>query len=59
MAMSIPFRGSAYDYLSKGKPFYKDKTISMMGLITEIFRRRAGDEKEYQPHPPGARRGQG
>lgn len=52
LMVSIPFRGSVYDYLSKGKPFHKDKTLSMMGLITEIFRRKAGVKRSLSPTHP-------
>ncbi len=52
LMVSIPFRGSAYDYLAKGKPFYKDRTISMMGLITEIFRRKDGVRRSLHPTHP-------
>jgi len=49
MMVSIPFRGSAYDYLSRNKTFHVKKTMSMMGLVTEIFRRR--DETARSVHP--------
>lgn len=52
LMVSIPFRGTSYDYLSKGKPFHKDKTISMMGLITEIFRRKEGVRRSLHPTHP-------
>src|SRR5262245_38785556 len=39
LMVSIPFRGAAYDYLSQNKVFNARKTISMMGLVTELFRR--------------------
>lgn len=52
LMVSIPFRGSGYDYLVKGKPFYKDRTISMMGMITEIFRRKDGVLRSLHPTHP-------
>ncbi|MGH8582200.1 MAG: AAC(3) family N-acetyltransferase [Gammaproteobacteria bacterium] len=52
LMVSIPFQGSAYDYLSKGRPFYKDKTISMMGLISEIFRRTEGVKRSLSATHP-------
>jgi aminoglycoside 3-N-acetyltransferase len=50
--VSIPFRGSAYDYLSLNKPFHVKKTISMMGLVTEMFRRREGTLRSLHPTHP-------
>ncbi|MBI5643638.1 MAG: AAC(3) family N-acetyltransferase [Deltaproteobacteria bacterium] len=52
LMVSIPFRGSAYDHLMKGKTFHRDKTISMMGLITEIFRRKKGVLRSLHPTHP-------
>ena len=52
LMVSIPFRGSAYDYLTQGKTFDVRKTLSMMGLITEMFRRRAGTCRSLHPTHP-------
>ncbi|MFZ3091275.1 MAG: AAC(3) family N-acetyltransferase [Nitrospirota bacterium] len=52
LMVSIPFRGSSYDYLVTNKPFYIKKTMSMMGLITEIFRRREGVLRSFHPTHP-------
>jgi aminoglycoside 3-N-acetyltransferase len=52
LMVSIPFRGTAYDYLSQGKVFNVNKTISMMGLITEMFRRRKGTLRSLHPTHP-------
>jgi len=52
LMVSIPFRGAAYDYLALNKPFHVNKTISMMGLITEMFRRRAGTLRSLHPTHP-------
>jgi aminoglycoside 3-N-acetyltransferase len=52
LMVSIPFRGAAYDYLVLNKPFHVNKTISMMGLITEIFRRRGGTLRSLHPTHP-------
>ncbi|MDF0665647.1 MAG: AAC(3) family N-acetyltransferase [Nitrospira sp.] len=55
MMVTIPFRGSAYDYLAQGKTFHVKKTMSMMGLVTEIFRRRNGTVRSLHPtHPVAA-----
>jgi aminoglycoside 3-N-acetyltransferase len=52
LMVSIPFRGSAYDHLALGKVFDVRKTISMMGLITEMFRRRPGTLRSLHPTHP-------
>ena len=52
LMVSIPFRGAAYDYLSLNKPFNVKKTLSMMGLITEMFRRRDGTLRSLHPTHP-------
>lgn len=49
LMVSIPFRGAAYDYLAANKPFNLKKTMSMMGLVTEMFRRRAGTLRSLHP----------
>ena len=52
MMVSIPFRGSAYDYLMAKKPFRLNKTMSMMGLLTESFRRKEGVQRSFHPTHP-------
>ena len=52
LMMSIPFRGSAYDYLEKDKLFDAAKTVSMVGLVTEMFRRRPGTLRSLHPTHP-------
>lgn len=52
LMVSIPFRGTAYDYLMQNKPFNVQKTISMMGLATEMFRRRDGTLRSLHPTHP-------
>ena len=52
MMVSIPFRDTAYDYLLQGKPFNVRKTMSMMGLVTEMFRRRKGTLRSLHPTHP-------
>jgi len=52
LMVSIPFRGAAYDYLALNKPFNVKKTISMMGLVTEMFRRREGTLRSLHPTHP-------
>ncbi len=52
LMVSIPFRGYAYDYLLKMKPFRKNRTISMMGLVTETFRKTSGVMRSLHPTHP-------
>lgn len=52
LMVSIPFRGTTYDYLSKYKTFNVKKTISMMGLVTEMFRRKKGVLRSLHPTHP-------
>jgi aminoglycoside 3-N-acetyltransferase len=52
LMVSIPFRGSAYDHLALNKTFDVRKTISMMGLVTEMFRRRPGTLRSLHPTHP-------
>jgi aminoglycoside 3-N-acetyltransferase len=52
LMVSIPFRGSAYEYLSKNKPFYVNRTLSMMGLVTEVFRKKPGVLRSLHPTHP-------
>jgi aminoglycoside 3-N-acetyltransferase len=52
MMVSLPFRGTAYDYLNQNKVFNVRKTLSMMGLVTEMFRRRDGTLRSLHPTHP-------
>lgn len=52
LMVSIPFRGAGFDYLKKNKPFRLKKTMSMMGLITEMFRRSEGVKRSLHPTHP-------
>jgi aminoglycoside 3-N-acetyltransferase len=52
LMVSLPFRGAAYDYLALGKQFNVRKTLSMMGLVTEMFRRRDGTLRSLHPTHP-------
>lgn len=52
LMMSMAYSGSGLDYLKAGKPFSVSRTPSMMGLLTEIFRRRKGVLRSWNPiHP--------
>ena len=52
LMVSLPFRGTAYDYLASNKVFNVRKTLSMMGLVTEMFRRRPGTVRSLHPTHP-------
>ncbi len=50
--VSMPYGGSARDYLASGRPFDIRRTPSMMGVLSESFRRRAGVIRSGNPlHP--------
>jgi aminoglycoside 3-N-acetyltransferase len=46
---TMPFNGSAVEYVSQGKVFDPLRTPSCMGLITELFRRSAGVMRSIHP----------
>jgi aminoglycoside 3-N-acetyltransferase len=50
--MSMGYTSSAHDYMKSGKPFDVRRTVSRMGIISEIFRRREGMLRSANPlHP--------
>jgi aminoglycoside 3-N-acetyltransferase len=50
--VSIPYTGSARAYLESGNPFDVRRTPSMMGMLSESFRRRTGVIRSANPlHP--------
>ena len=57
LMVSLPYRSSSFDYLSKGKAFDVRKTPSMMGLPSEIFRRRPNVTRSLHPTHPVLVRG--
>jgi aminoglycoside 3-N-acetyltransferase len=52
LMVSMPYRGSTYEYLKKGIPFDVNNTMSAMGIITETFRRRPGVVRSLNPAHP-------
>ena len=52
LMVSLPYRSSTLDYLSPLKCFDVRKTPSMMGLVSEYFRRRAGVLRSLNPSHP-------
>jgi len=52
LMMSMSYTGSAYEYFKKEKLFDVKRSISRMGILTEIFRRRKGVLRSLNPvHP--------
>ena len=50
--MSMAYTSSSYHYLKMAKPFDVRNTVSRMGIISEIFRRRPGVLRSANPlHP--------
>jgi aminoglycoside 3-N-acetyltransferase len=55
LMVTLPFTGSATDYVRKGEITDLKKTPSRMGLVTEFFRRTGGVERSIHPtHPVAA-----
>jgi aminoglycoside 3-N-acetyltransferase len=52
LMVSLPYRTSSYQYLGKLKQFDVQKTPSMMGMVSELFRRRAGVVRSLNPAHP-------
>ncbi len=52
LMVSLPYRSSSLLYLSKLKRFDVRKTPSMMGMLSELFRRRTGVLRSLSPTHP-------
>lgn len=52
LMVSLPYRNAALDWLESGKRFDVRKTPSMMGMVSEIFRRRPGVVRSLHPTHP-------
>jgi aminoglycoside 3-N-acetyltransferase len=52
LMVSLPYRSSTQDYLRKGAIFDVRKTPSMMGLVSDFFRRRPGVVRSASPSHP-------
>lgn len=56
LMMSMAYTGSAKAYLERAEPFDVKRTMSRMGLVTEVFRRRRDVLRSQHPvHPVLAR----
>ena len=49
---SLPYRSSSLAYLKSGRRFDVRRTVSMMGMVSELFRRRAGVLRSVHPTHP-------
>lgn len=52
LMVSLPYRSSSLAYLQRGRQFDVRKTPSMMGLVSEFFRRRPGVVRSLHPTHP-------
>jgi aminoglycoside 3-N-acetyltransferase len=52
MMPSMPFTGSALEYVRSGEVFDTARTPSQMGLVTELFRRTPGTIRSLHPTHP-------
>lgn len=52
LMVSLPYRNAALDWLESGRRFDVRKTPSMMGLVSETFRRRPGVVRSLHPTHP-------
>lgn len=57
LMVSLPYRSSSFAYVSKIKSFDVRKTPSMMGMVSEIFRRRPEVLRSLHPTHPVLVRG--
>jgi aminoglycoside 3-N-acetyltransferase len=57
MMPSIPFEGSAEDYVRSGRIFDVGRTPSFAGLVTELYRRAPGTVRSLHPTHPILARG--
>ncbi len=52
LMVSLPYRDSAFAYLQRMKRFDVRRTPSMMGMVSELFRRRPGVLRSLHPTHP-------
>ncbi len=52
LMVSLPYRSSSYDHLRLDPVFDVRRTMSQMGIISEIFRRRRGVRRSLHPTHP-------
>lgn len=52
LMMSMPYRGSSYEHLRADPLFDVRRTVSEMGIVSEVFRRRPGVLRSLHPTHP-------
>lgn len=52
LMVSMPYTSSTYKYLKKTEAFYVNRTISKMGIVSEIFRRQKDVVRSLHPTHP-------
>ena len=52
LMVSLPYRTASLDWLESGRRFDVRKTPSMMGMVSEVFRRRDGVQRSLHPTHP-------
>lgn len=52
LMVSLPYRSSSLAYLQSGRRFDVRRTPSMMGMVSEMFRRRDGVQRSVHPTHP-------
>ena len=52
LMVSLPYRNAALDWLQSGRRFDVRKTPSMMGMVSEVFRRRSDVQRSLHPTHP-------
>jgi aminoglycoside 3-N-acetyltransferase len=52
LMVTLPYRNAALDWLESGRRFDVRKTPSMMGIVSEVFRRRDGVQRSLHPTHP-------
>lgn len=52
LMVSLPYRNASLDWLQSGRRFDVRKTPSMMGMVSEVFRRRAEVQRSLHPTHP-------
>ena len=57
LMVSLPFGGASIDWLERGRAFDVRRTPSMMGMVSEMFRRRADVLRSLHPTHPILARG--
>ncbi len=57
LMVSLPYRSASIDYIRSGRPFDVRRTPSMMGIVSELFRRRGDVLRSLHPTHPVLVRG--